>query len=125
MSALGALSSIAKAILNPIIEGIDTAIDHINSATSGIPVIGSSLHIPDIPKLAAGGIVNSPTLALIGEAGPEAVVPLGGGGLGGSHGQGDTYNVYVTQSNASPQDIINAIRIYIQRNGSLKNAGIG
>jgi phage-related protein len=29
------------------------------------------------PKMAAGGIVNKPTLALIGEAGPEAVVPLG------------------------------------------------
>lgn len=30
-----------------------------------------------IPKLAKGGIVTRPTLALIGEAGPEAVVPLG------------------------------------------------
>lgn len=29
-----------------------------------------------IPKMAAGGIVTSPTLALIGEAGPEAVIPL-------------------------------------------------
>lgn len=28
------------------------------------------------PRLAQGGIVNRPTLALIGEAGPEAVVPL-------------------------------------------------
>ena len=32
-----------------------------------------------IPALAEGGIVNRPTLALIGEAGPEAVVPLGKG----------------------------------------------
>lgn len=30
----------------------------------------------EIPKMAAGGIVTSPTLAVIGEAGPEAVVPL-------------------------------------------------
>lgn len=30
-----------------------------------------------IPAMAAGGIVTRPTLALIGEAGPEAVVPLG------------------------------------------------
>ena len=30
-----------------------------------------------IPSLAAGGIVNRPTTAVIGEAGPEAVVPLG------------------------------------------------
>ena len=38
-----------------------------------------------IPALAEGGIVNRPTLALIGEAGPEAVVPLskynGGGNM--------------------------------------------
>ncbi len=30
----------------------------------------------DIPAFAAGGIVTRPTLAMIGEAGPEAVVPL-------------------------------------------------
>lgn len=36
-------------------------------------------------KLAAGGIVRRPTVALVGEAGPEAVVPLSGGrGMGGS-----------------------------------------
>ncbi len=33
-----------------------------------------------IPQLAEGGIVSRPTMALIGEAGPEAVVPLSGGG---------------------------------------------
>jgi phage-related minor tail protein len=36
--------------------------------------------------MAKGGIVTRPTLALIGEAGPEAVVPLGRGGaaMGGN-----------------------------------------
>jgi tail length tape measure protein len=33
-------------------------------------------NIPLIPHLAEGGIIRSPTLALLGEAGPEAVVPL-------------------------------------------------
>ncbi len=35
--------------------------------------------IPDkgVPQMATGGIVTSPTLALIGEVGPEAVIPLG------------------------------------------------
>lgn len=33
---------------------------------------------PNIPRMATGGIVTRPTLALIGEAGPEAVVPLSG-----------------------------------------------
>ena len=31
-----------------------------------------------IPKAAAGGIFDKPTLALIGEAGPERVTPLNG-----------------------------------------------
>lgn len=42
--------------------------------------------LPDIPAMADGGIVRRPTLALIGERGPEAVVPLSqyrGGGGGG------------------------------------------
>jgi len=34
--------------------------------------------LPDLPYLASGGIVRGPTLAMIGEAGPEAVVPLNG-----------------------------------------------
>jgi hypothetical protein len=37
-----------------------------------------------VPKLAEGGVVDRPTLALIGESGPEAVVPLDGkSGAGG------------------------------------------
>lgn len=34
-----------------------------------------------VPFLADGGIVTKPTLAVIGEAGPEAVIPLSRGGL--------------------------------------------
>jgi phage-related protein len=49
-----------------------------------------TIDFPNIPKLAKGGIVNSPTLALIGEAGPEAVVPLNrGAGETGRGGRGD------------------------------------
>ena len=52
-----------------------------------IPGLPSSFSIstPNIPYLADGGIVNRPTLAVIGEAGPEAVIPLDRlGGLGGT-----------------------------------------
>lgn len=38
---------------------------------------------PDLPYLAKGGVVTGPTLAMIGEAGPEAVVPLDRLGAGG------------------------------------------
>jgi hypothetical protein len=47
------------------------------------------------PVLAHGGIVTRPTLAMIGEAGPEAVVPLSGGrGLG----LGPTYNITISDN---------------------------
>ena len=45
------------------------------------------------PHLAAGGVVNDPTLALIGESGPEAVIPLN---RAGGMGMGDTYNIYAS-----------------------------
>lgn len=43
------------------------------------------INLPDnpLPHLARGGIVTRPTLALIGESGPEAVIPLGRSGGGG------------------------------------------
>ena len=52
-----------------------------------VPGIGGTefgVNIPTIPLLANGGIVTSPTLAMIGEAGAEAVIPLSKmGGMGG------------------------------------------
>ncbi len=56
----------------------------------------------EVPHLAAGGVVTRPTFALIGESGPEAVVPLGRAGVGGG---GDTYHFHfagslVTESQA-------------------------
>jgi len=38
-----------------------------------------------IKALGEGGIVSKPTMALIGEKGPEAVIPLGRGGMGSTH----------------------------------------
>lgn len=52
---------------------------------------GFHITIPQVavPALAAGGIVTAPTLALIGEAGPEAVVPLSGASRYGVGAAGD------------------------------------
>jgi len=47
-----------------------------------INIDGPTIGVPNLPHLAAGGIVRRPTLALLGENGPEAVVPLGRGGAG-------------------------------------------
>ena len=53
------------------------------------PAVNLGFNIPDIPMLAAGGFVTQPTLAIIGEAGPEAVMPLSvaGAGAGGQQQQ--------------------------------------
>jgi hypothetical protein len=59
-----------------------------------------------IPKMATGGIVTSPTTALIGEAGPEAIIPLDRmGSMGGA-----TVNVVINGSVTSEGDLVNAIR---------------
>lgn len=80
-------------IVNGLIDGINKVIkipfDAINDSLNGIrdiTILGAQpfsglwsknpISIPQIPKLAKGGIVNSPTLAMIGEAGQEAVMPL-------------------------------------------------
>jgi len=48
--------------------------------TSGDSRIQFGFDTSGIPALAAGGIVTKKTLAFVGEAGPEAIVPLSGSG---------------------------------------------
>lgn len=80
-----------KSLVNRGIGALNTLIDGANNVTDKLP--GDFVpQIPNIPMLAAGGIVTRPTLALIGEAGPEAVVPLSQMGTVGGGG-GDTYIV--------------------------------
>jgi hypothetical protein len=71
-----------------------------------------------IPAMAEGGIVTKPTLALIGEAGPEAVVPLSKMGSGG----GDV-NINVNGGLATSaeigQSVLNALRAYSRSAGPL------
>lgn len=74
------LWGIIKAPLNWIIDGINGLINGINGIKipDWVPLVGGkSFHIPTIPKLATGGIVDKATLAMIGEGkSPEAVIPL-------------------------------------------------
>jgi hypothetical protein len=66
----------------------------------------------DYKAMATGGIVTSPTFALIGEAGPEAVIPLS---KMGSMGGGITINV----NGGDPQSVVSALRSYMRQNGSI------
>lgn len=78
----GLLNTI-KGVVNGIISVINGAIRGINKISVDIPdwvpefggkTIG--FNIPEIPKLAKGGIIDKPTLAMIGERGKEAIMPL-------------------------------------------------
>jgi len=79
---------------------------------------GSPFDVLDsIPGLAEGGIVTSPTLALIGEGGgPEAVVPLS---RAGEFGMGGGNNVTINVNGGDPNAVVDALRTYMFRNGSV------
>lgn len=75
------LASIFKFPINLIIDGINAFLSGLNKIQ--LPdwkilgdYAGKGFNIPKIPKLARGGIIDSPTVALVGEAGKEAVMPL-------------------------------------------------
>ena len=87
---------------------------------SWVPGIGGKgFDVPDIPMLAEGGIVTGPTLAMIGEAGPEAVIPLSKAGTMG----GNTINVTVTS--ADPNAVVAALQQYVRLNNRLPANAIG
>lgn len=77
------IKDFAKAPLNAVIKMVNSVIKGMNKLHFDIPdwvpgVGGESfgVDIPTIPALAKGGIVDAPTLAMVGEAGKEAVMPL-------------------------------------------------
>jgi hypothetical protein len=102
-----------KKILNGIAKLWNNSIGKISfKFPSFVPGLGGKgFSVPNIPMLAEGGIVTRPTLALIGEAGPEAVIPLNRGGMGAG---GITVNVTGGLSTSAEigQAVVNAIRAY-------------
>jgi hypothetical protein len=74
---------------------------------------GKGFDVPNIPMLAEGGIVTSATLAMIGEKGPEAVIPLDRmGQMGGN-------NVTINVNGGDPNAVVQALRTYMRQNGSV------
>jgi hypothetical protein len=118
LSTLGSRSvAIGKAFANGIIDIINTqVIGRINSLLEFKvgPIKVNPPDIKNIPRLAAGGIVSSPTLALIGEAGPEAVVPLSG-----SNRPNMGNNVTINVHGGDPNAVVAALRTYMRQNGSI------
>ncbi len=72
-TAINSVLSTAVRIINGFISSINSAIGVINSIP-GVSI--SKLSSLSTPQLAEGGIVDKATLAVVGEAGKEAVMPL-------------------------------------------------
>lgn len=119
-SVFTGIGDFVRGIFDGMIRGIkgyvNALIDLINGVIGGINNVGSfirditggavNVKVGKIPRLAKGGFVDSPTTALIGEAGPEVVTPLRDFermmGLDGN-GRGNTVNYY-----AAPNQSIDA-----------------
>ena len=116
-AAIGAVNAIISAYNSiPLLPDLPKA------PTVPVPQLGKTSNTPapgrmSIPRLAEGGIVSSPTLALIGEAGPEAVVPLDRMATGG----GVTINVTggLATSAEIGESVVNALRAYSRSAGPL------
>jgi hypothetical protein len=73
-------------IIDPVRAAIGLIADLVRAIGKipGVGAIGGLIGKIDIPGFANGGIVTGPTLAMVGEKGPEAIVPLNkAGGFGG------------------------------------------
>ena len=111
---LGGLISPAVGLTANILKGLPGLADLFSSDSKPTPSAGIT-----IPKMASGGIVNGPTLAMIGEAGPEAVIPLSRmGQMGG--GMTITVNAgLISTPDQIGQEIIAAIQKAQRRSGQV------
>jgi len=120
--------SFANGIIGFINRNVIKKINDLLDFTISVGPISYRVNPPDIPPIpelmANGGIVTGPTLAMIGEAGPEAVIPLSRGaqyGVGPAGSGGPVVNITVTS--ADPQEVVKALQRYTRNFGKLP-AGI-
>jgi len=97
--------------LNFAIKGLNTALDGIDSAAGPFVNFGSMPEVK-LPRLAEGGITTGPTIAMIGEKGPEAIIPLD---RLGSMSQGNTITINV--QGADPNAVVQALQRYVRQSG--------
>jgi hypothetical protein len=110
------LVAVYKGLFNGIASVWNNTVGKLSFKIPGwVPVIGGKgFDVPNIPMLADGGIVNSPTLALIGERGPEAVVPLTG-----NNAPNMGNNITINVNGGDPNAVVSALRSYMRTNGSI------
>jgi hypothetical protein len=110
----GAYDPTATSTLGPVatLGAITGGSGYTNGTYTGVPLTGGTGSGATANITIAGGIVTGPTLAMIGEAGPEAVIPLDRMG-----GMGTTVNISV--NGGEPNAVVDALRRYMQLNGSV------
>ena len=133
VTIINTLISGFEGFVNGVIDGINTVIRAINSlkwkVPAWVPKIGgqtwgfnfatlSKIQLPRV-ELADGGLVTGPTNALIGEAGPEAVIPLDKFDKMG----GNTYNITIQAGVGDPirigEEVISYIKKYERASGQV------
>ena len=138
-NVFSSIIGIIKAPINAIIGGVNAVIRGLNSikVPDWVPGLGGAHpNFPTIPMLAKGGVVNNATMAIIGEAGKEAVMPLENntgwitnlagqlaerGGVGG----GNTVNISVNvETKGGDFEEADAINIAKKINTALKSQGL-
>jgi TP901 family phage tail tape measure protein len=112
VDALGDLGRLlfdaGKELVQGFIDGINSLLGSIPNPLDFLPDLTPGFDIPGIPGLARGGIVTRPTLALLGEAGPEAVIPLSRGS-GASALPAPNITITVHVEDRSPAAIAHAV----------------
>ena len=111
------ISNTIQSVFKPIGETVGGAVESAKDFVkpgwdyfTGGGLVGWSLRKLGIKPFATGGIVTSPTLSLIGERGPEAVVPLNE-----ANGIGATYVVNINGDVYGISDLESRIERVIQR----------
>ena len=113
---IGGVNAIIRA-LNKIQVDIPDFVPEFGGKTFGIDIAPvSKISLPRV-ALAEGGIVDRPTMSLIGEAGPEAVIPLSKLDRMG----GPTYNITVQAGVGDPvrigEEVVRTIKRYERASG--------
>lgn len=104
----GAFKSAVNVVLGTIenvVNGFIGMINGVLGVVRNLPGLGwvGSVSTVSLPRLARGGIVDSPTIAMIGEAGKEAVVPLENTGFIQTLGRVVSSAVVNAMAGVSPQ----------------------
>jgi hypothetical protein len=93
--------------------------------------VTNSASRPKVTAHAAGGVFTKPTLGIIGESGPEKVIPLNAGRTGGEGGGTGTLNVsvnvsgLVTGTSAEVGKHLGTILINAFKNGNISKTEFG